>query len=57
MRGDDSVKSVSLRRQGVFLDANGNVAEGPNMNVAIILQDGTFVVRARCTGGRVSSWP
>ena len=32
-------------RQGVFLDANGHIAEGPNMNVAIITQDGTFVVR------------
>ena len=35
--------------QGVFLDANGNVAEGPNMNVAIITEDGTFVVRRDCT--------
>ena len=34
-----------LLRQGVFLDANGNIAEGPNMNVAIITEDGTFVVR------------
>ena len=47
MCGNDPMKSV-LPRQGVFLDTNGNVAEGPNMNVAIITQDGTFVVRTRC---------
>ena len=31
--------------QGVFLDAKGHVAEGPNMNIAIISEDGTFIVR------------
>ena len=31
--------------QGIFLDSDGNIAEGPNMNVAIITADGTFVVR------------
>ena len=30
--------------QGIFLDSDGNVAEGPNMNVAIITHDGIFVV-------------
>ena len=33
--------------QGVFLDSNGNISEGPNMNVAIITADGTFVVSPR----------
>lgn len=28
---------------GIFLDSDGNIAEGPNMNVAIITEDGTFV--------------
>ena len=32
--------------QGIFLDSDGNIAEGPNMNVAIITADGTFVVRS-----------
>lgn len=31
--------------QGIFLDSNGNIAEGPNMNVAIITADGVLVVR------------
>ncbi|EFN54669.1 hypothetical protein CHLNCDRAFT_52990 [Chlorella variabilis] len=30
--------------QGVFVDAEGNVSEGPNMNVACLLADGTLVV-------------
>ena len=30
--------------QGIFLDGNGNVAEGPNMNLAVLLHDGTLVV-------------
>lgn len=30
--------------QGIFVDGSGNVAEGPNMNVAVLLHDGTFVV-------------
>ena len=34
--------------QGIFLDSDGFIAEGPNMNVAIITQDGTFVV-SLCT--------
>ena len=39
--------------QGIFLDAEGRVAEGPNMNVAMITHDGTFVVRRRL-GARLS---
>lgn len=34
--------------QGIFLDSDGFIAEGPNMNVAIITHDGTFVV-SQCT--------
>ncbi|KAL4442489.1 hypothetical protein ABPG77_005073 [Micractinium sp. CCAP 211/92] len=30
--------------QGIFVDADGNVAEGPNMNLACLLEDGTLVV-------------
>ncbi|KAL4447823.1 hypothetical protein ABPG75_005042 [Micractinium tetrahymenae] len=30
--------------QGIFVDADGNVAEGPNMNMACLLDDGTLVV-------------
>lgn len=30
--------------QGIFVDAVGNVAEGPNMNLAAVLADGTVVV-------------
>ncbi|KAI7837708.1 hypothetical protein COHA_008500 [Chlorella ohadii] len=30
--------------QGIFVDADGNVSEGPNMNVACLLEDGTLVV-------------
>lgn len=32
--------------QGVFVDPDGNVAEGPNMNLAILTQDNIIVVRA-----------
>lgn len=35
-----------LLMQGIFLDAGGNVAEGPNMNVGIVTQDDQVVVRA-----------
>jgi len=30
--------------QGIFLDSNGNVAEGPNMNLGVVLHDGTLIV-------------
>lgn len=30
--------------QGIFVDAEGNVSEGPNMNLAFLLEDGTLVV-------------
>lgn len=30
--------------QGVFVDAKGNVAEGPNMNIGVLLHDGTLIV-------------
>jgi 4-amino-4-deoxychorismate lyase len=30
--------------QGIFLDSNGNVAEGPNMNLGVILHDGTLII-------------
>lgn len=30
--------------QGIFVDAAGNVAEGPNMNMACLLEDGTLVL-------------
>lgn len=30
--------------QGIFLDSNGDVAEGPNMNLGVILHDGTLIV-------------
>lgn len=30
--------------QGIFTDSNGNVAEGPNMNIGILTQEGTLVV-------------
>jgi len=30
--------------QGIFLDAQGRVAEGPNMNLGILTHDGTLVV-------------
>ena len=42
---DSLSKCGAISCQGVFLDANGNVAEGPNMNIAMISQDGTFIVR------------
>lgn len=29
---------------GVFVDSNGNIAQGPNMNVGVFLEDGTLVV-------------
>lgn len=32
--------------QGVFVDPGGNVAEGPNMNLAILTQDNIIVVGA-----------
>lgn len=30
--------------QGIFVDSLGNIAEGPNMNVAILTKQGEFVV-------------
>ena len=30
--------------QGVFVDAQGNIAEGPNMNIGVLLHDGTLIV-------------
>lgn len=30
--------------QGIFVDGEGNVSEGPNMNIACLLADGTLVV-------------
>jgi 4-amino-4-deoxychorismate lyase len=30
--------------QGIFVDASGHVAEGPNMNVAALMHDGTLVL-------------
>lgn len=32
--------------QAIFLDPDGNVAEGPNMNLGIVTQDDQVVVRA-----------
>lgn len=37
----------ALRLQGIFVDADGYVSEGPNMNIACLLEDGTLVVRHR----------
>ncbi len=36
--------------QGIFVDADGFVAEGPNMNIACLLKDGTLVVRCAALG-------
>ncbi|GAB4816094.1 hypothetical protein N2152v2_003140 [Parachlorella kessleri] len=30
--------------QGIFVDGDGYVSEGPNMNIAVLLKDGTLVV-------------
>ncbi|PSC69405.1 D-amino-acid chloroplastic-like [Micractinium conductrix] len=35
---------AELFDQGVFVDGAGNIAEGPNMNMACLLDDGTLVV-------------
>ena len=31
--------------QGIFVDAEGNICEGANMNVAILTQQGELLVR------------
>ena len=37
---------ASRPHQGIFVDSEGFVSEGPNMNIACLMQDGTLVVGA-----------